>query len=120
MSRRTERVSGLLREELGNLLIEGVKDPRLGNLVTISRVDLSADLRHATALVTVLGDAAQQRDALAGLVAASSYLRKQLGQRLKLKYTPEIRFIIDESIEGGDHVLALLDALKNQETPPNG
>ena len=120
MSRRTERVSELLREALGALLTEGVKDPRVGQLVTVQRVDLSADLQHATVRVTVLGDDARHREAIAGLTAATPYLRRQLGQRLSLKHTPELRFAFDESIEEGDRVLSLLDALKEQETPPNG
>jgi ribosome-binding factor A len=120
MSRRTERVSGVLREEISRLLIEELQDPRLGRLVTIAHVEPSSDLEHAQVRVTVLGDAAEAADALAGLHAATGYLRRKLGQRLKLKKTPELRFVLDESIREGDHVLDLLDSLKDQETPENG
>lgn len=120
MSRRTERVSELLREMLGRLLTEGLQDPRVGTLVTIQHVDMSADLQHATVRVTVFGGEARRREAMAGLMAATPYLRRQIGQRLSLKHTPELRFTIDESIEEGDHVLQILDALKEQENPPNG
>ena len=120
MSRRTERVSELLRETLGLIIAEGLKDPRVGTLVTVQHVEMSADLQHATVLVTMLGDDARRREAIAGLTAATPYLRHQVGQRLKLKHTPELRFTFDESIEEGDRVLSLLDALKEQENPPNG
>ena len=120
MSRRAERVSELLREMLGRLLTEGLQDPRVGKLVTIQRVDVSTDLQYATIRVTVLGDDARRREAIAGLTAATPYLRRQVGQRLSLKHTPELRFTFDESIERGDRVLSLLDSLKDQETPPNG
>lgn len=120
MSRRTERVSELLRETLGQLFTEGLKDPRIGSVVTVQHVEMSSDLQYATIRVTVLGDEARRREALAGLTAATPFLRRQVGQVLKLKHTPELRFVFDESIEEGDRILGLLDALKQQENPPNG
>ena len=119
MSRRTERVSGVLREEISRLLIEDLQDPRIGRLVTISRVEPTPDLQHAQVRVTVLGDATKATDALAALDAASGYLRRKLGQRLKMKKTPELKFSLDESIQEGDRVLDLLNSLQSQETPPN-
>ncbi len=120
MSRRTEQVSGVLREEISRMLLEEIQDPRLGRLVTVARVELSSDLEHAQVRVTVLGDAAAADDALAGLQAAAGYMRRKLGPRLKLRTTPELKFMLDESIREGDHVLDLLNALRDQETPPNG
>ena len=119
MTRRTERVSELLRETLGALLAV-VKDPRVGTFVTVQRVDVSLDLQYATVRITVLGDDARRREAIAGLTAATPFLRRQVGQRLNLKHTPELRFTFDGSIEEGDRVLSLLDALKQRETPPHG
>ena len=120
MSRRTERVSVVLREELSNLLREALHDPRLSQLVTITHVDLTADLQRATVRVTVLGGPEQQREAMSGLEAAAGFLRKELGARLRLKRTPELRFAVDASIAEGDHVLALLDSLKDQERTDHG
>jgi ribosome-binding factor A len=120
MSRRTEQVSGLLREEISRMLLEEIQDPRLGRLVTVARVEPSSDLEYAQVRVTVLGDAAAADDALKGLEAAAGYMRRKLGQRLKLRKTPEIRFVLDESIREGDHVLDLLNSLRDQETLPNG
>ncbi len=112
MSRRTERVSGVLREEVSRLVSGALRDPRLSPLVTVARVEVSADLQHATLAVTVLGDERQRREAMEGLDSAKSYLRRELGQRLRLKRTPELTFVLDASIEEGDHVLTLLDELR--------
>ncbi|MDA1035579.1 MAG: 30S ribosome-binding factor RbfA [Chloroflexi bacterium] len=120
MNRRTERVSGLLHEELGRLLLEGLHDPRLGQMVTVTKVDISSDLLFATVLVTVLGSADDAREAMEGLRSATGFLRRELAQRLKLKRTPELRFALDGSIEEGDRVLALLDSIKDQETTTDG
>lgn len=120
MSRRTERVSALMHEEISQLLLEGLRDPRLGQLVTVTNVTISADLGVATVLITVLGGNEDAREALEGLASANGYLRRELGQRLKLKKTPELRFALDGSIEGGDRVLALLDSIKDQETTTDG
>ena len=120
MSRRTDRVSGLLREEVSRLLGEQLRDPRLSQLVTVSRVEVSADLGYATVSVTVLGDADAEQQALAGLAAASGFVRRALGQRLQLKRTPELRFVLDRSIREGDQVLALLDNLHREETARDG
>ena len=119
MSRRTERVSGVLREEISRLLIEELQDPRVGRLVTVAHVEPSPDLQYAQVRVTVLGNATAATDALAGLEAAAGYLRRKLGQRLQLKKTPELKFVLDESVREGDRVLDLLNSLKAQETPPN-
>jgi ribosome-binding factor A len=110
----------LVRQEVGRLLIEQLRDPRLGSLVTISHVDVSSDLQHATVRVTVLGDEAHQREAMDGLTAAAGYVRRELGRRLQLKRTPELRFVLDEAIREGDQVLALLDTIRDEETRSDG
>jgi ribosome-binding factor A len=120
MNRRTERVSGVLHEEISRLLLGGLHDPRLGQMVTVTKVEISSDLRVATVFVTVLGNADNSREAIEGLHSADGFLRRELGQRLQLKRTPELRFVLDASIEGGDRVLALLDSIKDQETTANG
>ena len=120
MNRRTERVSALLHEEIGRLLLEGLHDPRLGQMVTVTKVEISSDLSIASVLVTVLGNADDAREAMEGLNSANGFLRRELGQRLKLKKTPELRFALDASIEEGDRVLALLDSIRDQETTTDG
>jgi ribosome-binding factor A len=126
MSRRTERVSALLREEIGKLLLENLHDPRLGRVVTVTNVNVSPDLRLASVRISALGNADEQRDVKRALESATGFLRTELAKRLQLKHAPELKIEMDESIEEGDRVLALLDSLKpseppiDQETPDNG
>ena len=113
-SRRVERVNHAMREEIANLLLREVKDPRIA-LVSISAVDVSPDLRHAQVFFSCLGDDQQRGDAQAGLDRASGFLRAQLSKRLQLRHTPDLRFVADTSAERGEHLVALL----RQVAPPS-
>ena len=96
--RRPGRVGALLQAALSELLLRGVKDPRVG-MVTITGVDLSPDLKHASVFVSTHGDAESMKRTLAGLESARPYLQSQVGRRLGLRFTPELRFSIDPSID---------------------
>ena len=96
--RRPDRVGALLQAALSEVLLRGVKDPRVG-MVTITGVDLSPDLKHATVFVATHGDAESMKRTLAGLESARPYLQAQAGRRLGLRFTPELRFAIDPSID---------------------
>ncbi|MBI4200406.1 MAG: 30S ribosome-binding factor RbfA [Chloroflexi bacterium] len=117
MTRRQERVNGLLRQELSSLLAKELKDPRLSLLVTITRVDASVDLRHARVFVSVLGSAEEQRSAIATLQAAAGFLHHQLKERLSLRYIPSLSFTLDQSLERGARMLQMLDALSSSQEP---
>ena len=112
MSRRSDRVAGLVRREMGQLLDAHLTDPRLAKLVTIARVRLTEDLGHATLGITVLGDGSDAVEVMRGLDSAKGFLRRELGNRLGLKRTPELHFEQDATIGQGDHVLDLLDTIK--------
>ncbi len=113
-SRRSDRVAGLLQREVGRILDARLTDPRLGKLVTVSRVTVTPDLARATIAVTVMGDASDAAEAMQGLESASGLLRREIGQRVGLKRVPELHFVQDIAIEQGDHVLDLLDTLKTE------
>ena len=115
-AKRTDRVSALLKVALSELLLRGVKDPRVG-MVTVTGVDLSPDLKHARVFVSTLGDEDTRKQSLAGLASARRYLQSQAGKRLKLRFTPELRFEIDPSFEAGDRMERLLRDL-HLGTPP--
>ena len=106
-SHRVERVADLIRRELAGLLERDVKDPRVG-FVTITRVEVTRDLRSARVAVTILGDEGQKKDSLTGLAAAHGFLRHELAQRLGLRYTPEIEFHIDRTLESEQRIEELL------------
>ncbi len=104
---RINRINEEIQKELSALL-RTLKDPRVqGGMVTITHVDTTTDLRGAKIFVSVL-DKEQEKDVLKGLKSASGYLRRELGQAMALRYTPELRFIADDSIEYGAHILAML------------
>lgn len=109
MTRRTERVNELLREELSALLVRGVKDPRVGQgLVTITEVVTAPDLKHATVYVSHLGETPDRAGVLLGLSHAAHYLQRELARRLDLRTIPELSFRFDPSIERGDRLAQLI------------
>ena len=102
MSRRTSRVSELLREEISDLIQRDLKDPRLdGTFVTITEVQVSPDFRVADVFVSHLGSSEERDAALAGLQSASPYLERELRRRLRMRRTPSLKFQFDPSIERG-------------------
>lgn len=99
MSRRTERVKELLREEIADLLRSELRDPRLGGLLTVTQVDVTPDLRRAHVFISVLGTEEERTATMRALGHARAYIRRELGQRLRLRYTPEVDFLLDTSME---------------------
>jgi ribosome-binding factor A len=115
MTRRTERINDLLREEISELVLREMKDPRLGGLVTITEVDVSPDLRNAKVSVSVMGTDDEREGTMRALGAASHFIVRELRKRLVLRRVPELVFQRDTSIEEGARVLALLDDTAKHE-----
>ena len=114
MSRRVDRINGLLREEISNLLLREIKDPRLSGVVTITQGNTSSDLRNAKVYLSVLGNDEANTAALQGIQSAATFLRKQLRERLRLKYVPFLTFEIDDSMETADHIFRLMDQARQE------
>ena len=117
---RIGRINEEIQKELSSLM-RTVKDPRLqGGLFTITNVDTTPDLRYARIFVSAL-DKSQEKDMLKGLKSASGYLRRELGHALQLRYTPELQFTADDSIEQGAHILEMLrdPTVVKPENPAN-
>ncbi len=104
---RPDRVAALLQAALSEVLLRGVKDPRIG-MVTVTGAKMSPDLKHATVYVSVHGDVTVEQSTLAGLASARSFLQAQVGRRLGLRFTPELRFEIDPSIGTAERLEQLL------------
>ncbi len=115
MSRRSERTSKLIQREISELLERDVSDPRLSRLISVTEVTLSPDLRHAKVFVSTLGSEINKEDMLAGFNKASGFLRKELALHLKLRYTPQLSFHYDDSIERGAKLLKLIGELTTTE-----
>jgi len=114
MTRRTERINVLLREELSDLLRREIRDPRVSELVTVTDVEVSPDLRYARVFVSVLGTSAERDETVRALSSASHFLRKELGKRLTIKRTPELDFRSDDSLERGAHLADLLRQVREE------
>ncbi len=110
--RRVERVSSLIKREVSQMLINGIKDDRVGaGMVSITDVDVSKDLQHAKIFVSIYGTQAAKIETMEGLIASTPFVRKELGQRIRLRRTPEIKFIEDHSLERGDRIIELINRI---------
>ena len=113
MGIRTGKVEKQLKREISRILQEDLKDPRIG-FVTVTRIELTGDLRFAKVYFSILGDEANQKASMAGLQHAAGYIRRLIGERLRLKYVPELSFILDKSIEYSINLEKTFDRLKNE------
>ncbi|MEG9296698.1 30S ribosome-binding factor RbfA [Mangrovibacillus sp. Mu-81] len=107
MSHRANRVGEQMKKELSDIIGRKIKDPRIG-FVTVTDVQVSGDLQQAKVYITVLGGEDQRENTLKGLAKAKGFIRSEVGQRVRLRKTPEIIFEFDESIEYGNHIETLL------------
>ena len=114
-SRRIARLNDAFREEISDLLRRQIKDPRLSVFITVTHVEISADISHAKVYVSVMGTEEERQSALEGLQAASSFLRREISHRLSLRRTPELSFRRDDSMEQGARVLDLLDEVEGKK-----
>lgn len=113
MGRRSEKVQVELRREISRILQEDLKDPRIG-FITVTRIDLTGDLRHAKVYFSILGDEAKQESSVEGIESAKGYIRKLIGDRLKLKYVPELSFKLDKSEEYSIELEKTFERLRNE------
>ena len=117
-NRRVSRVAELIRREVSQMLLNGIKDDRVGTgMVSVTDVDVSGDLQHAKIYVSIYGTDDAREETMAGLKSATGYVRSELGSRVRLRRTPEVIFLEDRSIEGGNKVLSLLNKIKDQQKP---
>lgn len=100
---RARRVAELVREEVAQLLMKGLKDPRVG-FVSVMDVRMSADLRYATVYVSLYGDEKQKKGSLAGLRSSAGWMRREVAKRIRLRVAPEIRFMEDTTLDEAFHL----------------
>ena len=113
--RRVERVAALIRKEVSELLIHGIRDERVHQaMVSITDVEVSGDLQHCKIFVSVLSDDEAQTAVMDGLQAASGFLKGELGRRLQMRRAPDVVFQLDRGLEKGSSVLHLLGELERE------
>ena len=120
MTRRTERIQELLREELSDLILRELRDPRLDGLISLTRVEVTPDLSNARIHVSVMSETADPGDAVKALQAASGFLHKELVHRLELRKVPYLNFRLDTSIAEGAAILAHIEQARREDDARGG
>ena len=117
--KRSEKVADLIQKEISGMLLKNLKDPRIG-FVTITRVAVSQDYRSAKVYFSVMGNLEDRNRSVEGLNSAKGYVRRELGRRLGLRYTPEIVFQFDPSIEYAIHMEEVIHHLQEEREKDEG
>lgn len=111
---KNTRINGEVQRELSNIIRE-LKDPRVGIMTSVTAVEVTPDLKYCKAYISVLGDDETKAETLAGLKSAAGSIRRELARTVNLRNTPEIKFIMDESIEYGMRMSKLIDDVRKNE-----
>ncbi len=109
MSRRMSRVNDLLRQEISLIIAQDLEDPRLPEVLSITRVETSPDTKYAKVNVSIFGDDQAKSDTIIALSGASGFIHRKLRRQLRMQNIPIIRFVLDESIEKGTEMLSLIE-----------
>lgn len=108
---KNTRVNTEVQRELSNILRAGIKDPRVAPLTSVVAAEVAPDLKTCKAYISVLGDEKAQQDTIKGLASAEGYIRRELARTLNMRNTPEIKFVLDQSIEYGVNMSKKIDEL---------
>ena len=124
-SRRVERVASMIRREVSEMLVGGIKDERVSlGMVSVTNVEVAGDLQHCKIFVSIFGSDEDRAEAMAGLKSASAFVKGELSRRLKMRRTPDLLFVLDRGLERGTNVLGLLNKLEEERQekgePPEG
>ena len=112
---KNTRINGEVLKELSNIIRSEIKDPRINPMTSVVAVEVAPDLKTCKAYISVLGDEKSQKDTITGLKSAEVYIRRQLARTVNLRNTPEIRFILDQSIEYGINMSKLIDEVTEHD-----
>jgi ribosome-binding factor A len=116
-TRRPDRVAEGIREQVATFLAEGVKDPRVTGLVTVTGVDVTRDLRQARVFVSIMGEEATKATTLEGLRSVAGHLRGRVGRAMRLRVAPELDFRLDPTVAHAARIESLLAQIKEGTTP---
>ena len=112
---KNTRINGEVLKELSNIIRSEIKDPSINPMTSVVAVEVAPDLKTCKAYISVLGDEKSQKDTITGLKSAEGYIRRQLARTVNLRNTPEIRFILDQSIEYGINMSKLIDEVTEHD-----
>ena len=114
MSKRANKVAEQMKKELTEIIVRRLKDPRVG-FITVTGVEVTGDLQQAKVFITVLGDDETKKTTLEALEKATGFIRSEIGSRIRLRKTPEIAFLYDESIDYGNHIEKLISDINKEQ-----
>ncbi|MGQ9499749.1 MAG: 30S ribosome-binding factor RbfA [Dissulfurimicrobium sp.] len=112
---RSKRVADQIKKDLALMLMGEIKDPRINSIMTVMHVDVSEDLRHAKVFISVMGDAEEQSEVLAGLKSARGFIRSVLASRINIRRVPELHFLIDHSLEDKARITMLIGKSRDDD-----
>lgn len=116
---RVRRVAEQVKKDVSQIIGYEMKDPRLAGITSVTDVQLSRDLRYASIYVSIFGSDQEKEETLQTLIKATGFIRTEIGKRIRLRYTPEINFFLDNSIEYGAHIERVIKSLKEDEKSEN-
>lgn len=112
---RVRRVAEQVKKDVSQIIGSEMKDPRLAGITSVTDVQLSRDLRYASIYVSIFGSDLEKQETLQTLIKATGFIRTEIGKRIRLRYTPDINFYLDNSIEYGAHIERVIKSLKEDE-----
>ena len=112
---RVEKLQELIKQEIGKMLLTDLKDPRIG-FVTATHVTVTGDLREAKVYVSIMGNDEQVKESWAGLQSSLGFIRREIGKRIRLRFTPTIEFALDTSLDYSEHIQRLLLQVEREDT----
>ena len=115
---RIEKLQELIKQEMSKMLLREIKDPRIG-FVTVTDVEMTGDLREAKIYVSVMGNEKKVQDSLKGLQSALGFIRREIGKRIRLRFTPEISFALDTSLDYSEHIQKILLDIEKEGNSKN-
>lgn len=118
-SNRLNRISEEVKKVVSGIIMNDIKDPRVSSMTSVTRVEVTRDLRYANIYISVLGEKPSGEETIKGLESAKGFIRKEIGKNINLRYTPEPLFFLDTSIEYGIKISKMLNDLKKPEDEEN-
>ena len=115
---RVEKVQELMKQEISQIILRELKDPRIG-FVTVTSVECTGDLREAKVYVSLMGNESQVKSCWMGLNSSLGFIRREIGKRIRLRVTPELSFALDKSLDYSAHIQELLLKIKAEESEKN-
>lgn len=108
-----ERVAELMKQEIMNIILKDIKDPRVG-FVTVTKVKMTKDMRNARVFVSLMGSDEEKRASMEGLESSLGYIQREAGSRVQLRYTPVLSLAIDDTLEHGAHIQKLIEDIARE------